>query len=236
MPDVTYTTEIDAAAQRVWDYVEDFDNWAHLMIGYEKYELIDERQSLWTLRGDVGILSRAVDIRVDITEWVPPSRVAFVVTGVTERLSGSGSFLLEALPADPPPDPGTVAAEPETAEPETAAAPPPVAAPEVPPERGLLDRLRLAFGRFVLRRLRRRQPPPGPATDPAPAPVPVATPTAEPAPAAQPAPSRDRSRLTFQLEVRPGGPMAPMLELLMSPMLEPAAEDLALGIRRALEA
>lgn len=233
MPDVTYTTEIDAAAQRVWDYVEDFDNWAHLMIGYQKYELVDERQSLWTLRGDVGILSRAVDIRVDITEWVPPSRVDFVVTGVTERLSGSGSFLLEAVSVDTPPAAEPAAAEPSAAE----ATPTPVAAPVPPAKRGLLDRLRLAFGRFVLRRLRRRQlPPAAPTTEPAPTPEPVAAPASEPAPATVSTPSGDRSRLTFQLEVRPGGPMAPMLELLMSPMLEPAAEDLALGIRRALEA
>jgi hypothetical protein len=30
--------------------------------------------------------------------------------------------------------------------------------------------------------------------------------------------------------------MAPMLELLMAPMLEPAAQDLADGIRKAVEA
>src|SRR5262249_50965991 len=44
-----------------------------------------------------------------------------------------------------------------------------------------------------------------------------------------------KSRLAFHLEVTPGGPMAPMIELLMSPLLEPAAEDLAVGIRKELE-
>jgi hypothetical protein len=41
--------------------------------------------------------------------------------------------------------------------------------------------------------------------------------------------------MSFELRLTPGGPMAPMFELLMAPLLEPAAEDLAAGIRGVLE-
>ncbi len=51
---------------------------------------IDEAQSVWTLKGDMGVLARVVDIRVDITEWIPEKLVAFQITGVTEQVAGSG--------------------------------------------------------------------------------------------------------------------------------------------------
>ncbi len=43
------------------------------------------------------------------------------------------------------------------------------------------------------------------------------------------------SKLTFRLEVNPGGPMAPMLNALMKPVMLPAAEQLANGIMAKLE-
>ncbi|HVX21686.1 MAG TPA: SRPBCC family protein [Acidimicrobiales bacterium] len=218
MPEVSYTTEIARPADEVWQYVEDFDNWAHLMIGYQKLRIVTDRQSVWTLRGDVGILSREVDVQVDITEWDPLHRVAFVVQGLTERLEGSGSFLLEEVGGDPGAD--------GAAGPTAGGGPAPA-----PARRGLFYRFRLAMARSLLRRMRRRSArtggagtgrPEGPAAPARSAPVTTGSPAVG-------------SRLTFRLAVTPGGPMAPMLEVLMEPMLEPAAEDLALGIRQALE-
>ena len=44
------------------------------------------------------------------------------------------------------------------------------------------------------------------------------------------------TRMTFRLRVEPGGPMAPMVNAMMKPMLVPAAEDLADKIVAHLEA
>ena len=44
------------------------------------------------------------------------------------------------------------------------------------------------------------------------------------------------TRLTFRLRVDPGGPMAPMVNALMKPLMVPAAEDLANRILAHLEA
>jgi Polyketide cyclase / dehydrase and lipid transport len=191
MPEIEYSVQIAAPVERVWAYVETIPNWAHLVIGFQKLELVDDRRSIWTLRGNVGILSREVDIQADITRWEPLRRVEFEIAGLSERLSGGGSFTLA-----PAGDPAT--------------------APAPPPRPPWYRRLRLAVAGFVLRRVTSR----------------ADRPTAPPEPARSDA---GASRLTFHLTITPGGPMAPMLELLMAPMLEPAAQDLGTGIRAALE-
>ena len=48
-------------------------------------------------------------------------------------------------------------------------------------------------------------------------------------------PAAGTSRLTFRLRVDPGGPMAPMVNAMMKPMMLPAAEGLANQILATLE-
>lgn len=184
MIEADYTVEVAAPVERVWSYVEVIPNWAPFLVGFQKLELVDDRRSVWTLRGDVGVLAREVEIQADITAWEPPRRAEFTVTGLTERLTGSGWFTLS--PAGSP-----------------------VAAPARPP---WWRRLRFALARWLLRRL---------SGSPRPAPRPESG-----APA--------QSRLHFHLEIAPGGPMAPMVELLMRPMIEPAAQDFLREIQREL--
>jgi carbon monoxide dehydrogenase subunit G len=226
MPDVGYTTVVAAPVERVWDYVEDLNNWSHLMVGFQELKIVDDRQSIWTLRGDVGILSREVKIQVDITDWLPHDRVTFVVTGLTERLDGAGSFILQRL-ADGDSAEATATSD---ASPTGDGMPSSSRSPAARP--GLLRRWRFAFARWILRRLSRKSVANRARSA---AEVPSSSPSAThvtPVPAGGTA---QRSRLEFQLRVSPLGPMAPMLELLMSPMLEPAAQDLADGIRKAVE-
>jgi hypothetical protein len=213
MPEVGYTTVVAASVDRVWDYVENLNNWSHLMVGFQDLEIVNDRQSIWTLQGDVGILSREVKIQIDITEWLPLDRVTFVVTGLTERLDGAGSFILDRLADVDSPEPATANA--------SSTAPPPAK------KASLLRRWRFAFARWLFKRLSRKALAQR-------AKAAAAIPPTASAPLVAAADGR-QSRLEFQLRVSPLGPMAPMLELLMSPMLEPAAQDLADGIRKAVE-
>jgi carbon monoxide dehydrogenase subunit G len=220
MPEVGYTTVVDASLERVWTYVENLNNWSHLMVGFQSLDIVTDRQSVWTLRGDVGILSREVKVQVDITEWLPLDRVEFTVLGITERLDGAGSFVLRRS------GDAEAAASAETAR---------AASVAVPADRpSLLRRLRFALVRRILKRVGRKAA--GRVTSAAQS---TAT-TTGPSNVTTVLPPRvgadEQSRLEFQLRVSPGGPMAPMLELLMAPMLEPAAQDLADGIRKAVEA
>ena len=48
-------------------------------------------------------------------------------------------------------------------------------------------------------------------------------------------PGEGMARLTFKLEIQPGGPMAPMVGAMMQPAMLPAAEDLANKIMGRVE-
>ncbi len=52
---------------------------------------------------------------------------------------------------------------------------------------------------------------------------------------ADPGPGEGITKLTFKLEIKPGGPMAPMIDGLMKPVMLPAAEQLAGSIMARLE-
>jgi len=86
---------VNAPIESCWDFVKVMDNWAPFIKGYSKHKEISDRESIWTIIGDVGVLSRTVDLRVNITEWVEPSKVTFKLEGINERVTGKGLFLQE---------------------------------------------------------------------------------------------------------------------------------------------
>jgi len=138
MPEVAYTTEMRLPLATVWAFVSDMNNWAPFLTGYQKHEVIDDTDSLWTLRGEVGILSRVVELRAHVTEWVEPRKVSFTLTGINEVVDGGGTLVLR-----------------------------PGAAPPTPPRPGLLRRLLGAIARLVFRLTHRSTAPaalPGPST------------------------------------------------------------------------
>jgi len=133
VPEAEYATTSRLPVETIWAFVEDMDRWAPLVTGYQSHRKEGPRDSLWVLRGDVGVLSRAVTFRVRVTEWAGPERVAFALEGVNEPLSGEGAFRLERAGA--------------------AQAPPPAVAA---PPRGLLARWLEPLVRWWLRAFRRR--------------------------------------------------------------------------------
>lgn len=187
MAEAEYTTTTSLPVERIWSFVEEMDNWARFVTGYQSHEKRSQTQSLWTLKGDIGVLARRLVFEVDITEWSPGKRAAFRLRGVNEPLNGEGVFTLEAA---------------------TAA----TAAPAPPPARNALLRLLEAIVRGLLRlagRAPRRTPP---------------------------ALSAAGTRMSFRLRLDPGGPMAPMINAMIKPLMLPAAESLANQILAHLEA
>ena len=128
MPEVAYTTEMRLPLDDVWAFVSDMNNWAPFLTGYQKHEILDATDSLWTLKGEVGILSRIVELRAHVTEWVEPQRVSFTLTGINEAVDGGGTLILRRATASSPKAP----------------------APE-PPRPGWLHRLLGALARFFFR-------------------------------------------------------------------------------------
>lgn len=209
-----HAVRVACPPDELWTFMEHFPNWAHYVVGYRDLRQVDDTTAVWTLRGDVGILSREVEIEVSVTSWKPGHSADFALEGVTERLSGTGGFVVSA-------------ATPDEVSVEDAAVPAdrtePAASRSAVPVEGWWSRLRRRFGRWMIRRAQ------GGA-------VPTSTPSVAGSTTGSTAVGgASGSVLEFRLEVTPGGPMAPMLEMLMAPLLEPAAEDLSLRIREAIE-
>jgi carbon monoxide dehydrogenase subunit G len=99
MPDAKYAVEVRAPIAAVWTAVSDMDRWAPLIPGYVSHDKVRDAESLWTLKGDVGILTKTVTFRVRITEWTEPSNVAFMLEGTDENVVGQGRFVAEPLEA-----------------------------------------------------------------------------------------------------------------------------------------
>ena len=94
MPEVEYTTVVNLPPEKVWDFVKDMNNWAPFLTGYQKHEILSETDSIWTLKGDVGVLARTVELKAHITEWNGPERVSFTLLGINELVDGGGTLLM----------------------------------------------------------------------------------------------------------------------------------------------
>ena len=102
MPEVSHRRALSVPTDRIWDFVKDMNNWAPMLTGYQSHEVKSDTESVWTLKGDVGILSRVVQLDVAITEWAGPERVTFTLDGINEMVSGGGNFqIIEAAAATP---------------------------------------------------------------------------------------------------------------------------------------
>lgn len=96
MPEVERSTVVQLGLQSVWPFVADMNHWAADIPGYCQHTMLSDRESLWRIKGDVGMLSREADLRVLITEWSEPSCVRFSLEGTEEPISGTGSFTAHA--------------------------------------------------------------------------------------------------------------------------------------------
>lgn len=191
MPEVEYQTTARLPVDAIWDFVQEMDNWATFVAGYQSHEKQGENDSVWVLKGDVGVLARTVKFHVHVDEWSGPERVRFSLQGLNEPMQGGGTFVLETWT--------------EEAAARSAA---------VPRRKNFLLRLLEAIARFFYRLFRGR---------------------VTRAESADAGPGEGMSRLTFQLRLEPGGPMAPMVNAMIKPMMLPAAEDLANRIMATLE-
>ena len=187
MPEAEHSTTARLPVQVIWDYVREMDNWAPFLRGYQSHAKQSEVDSVWVLKGDVGMLTRTVKFQVHIDEWGEPSRVRFTLRGLNEPMEGGGEFLLA------PYEDASAAA----------AAPPPA-------KSGLFARLLRWLYRIFAGKTER-------------------------AATANAGPGAGMSRLVFRLRVKPGGPMGPMVDALMKPLMLPVAEELADRIMGELE-
>jgi len=98
MEKVDYNTTVDIPLDVMWDFIKDFGNWAPMVKGYQTHDMVDEKKSIWTIRGEFGPFSRLTKFDNIITEWVEKDRVAFELKGLNEPVAGYG--MVQLAPAN----------------------------------------------------------------------------------------------------------------------------------------
>ncbi|MFJ7731423.1 CoxG family protein [Lysinibacillus sp. NPDC097231] len=96
----THLVEVPVGIENVWDFVSDMEKWAKLVPGYNAHEMIDDKHSTWTFKGNVGVLKKTVEVEITILEWTAPSKVTFELKGLSDNFSGNGYFLAESIDAE----------------------------------------------------------------------------------------------------------------------------------------
>ena len=96
MEKVEYNTNVEIPLDVMWDFVKEYANWAPLIQGYQSHEEINDKESIWTVRGDFGPFSRVTKFHNIITEWNEGQGVAFELKGMNEPLTGYGKVRLES--------------------------------------------------------------------------------------------------------------------------------------------
>ncbi len=95
MAETEYSTTASVPVDTIWDFVKEMDNWARFLTGYQTHEKTSDTDSVWIIKGDVGVLARTIKFRVHVTEWNGPERVSFDLEGVNEPLKGQGMLSME---------------------------------------------------------------------------------------------------------------------------------------------
>lgn len=97
MPAGTHAVQLPVGIEEIWTFVSDMNKWAPLVPGYIEHTIINERESTWSFKGDLGFMKKKVKLKIEIIEWTEPTKVTFNLKGISENFNGGGYFLAEAI-------------------------------------------------------------------------------------------------------------------------------------------
>ncbi|WP_042347884.1 CoxG family protein [Bacillus massiliigorillae] len=100
MPAGTHSVELPVGIEEIWTFVSDMDKWAPLVPGYIEHEIINDRESTWAFKGDLGFMKKTVKLKIDIIEWKEPTTVTFNLKGLSDNFKGGGYFEAEVIDAN----------------------------------------------------------------------------------------------------------------------------------------
>ena len=92
-----HSIELSMSIEEIWAYISDINAWASSVPGYVSHEIMNDKQSEWAIKGDMGILKKTANLQVEITEWTEPCVVAFQFKSISGDFSGSGRYEAEAI-------------------------------------------------------------------------------------------------------------------------------------------
>ncbi|MGM7722457.1 CoxG family protein [Metabacillus sp. Hm71] len=87
-----YKVKANLPIHSIWRFVSVMDNWAPLVPGYIEHVIVNERESIWKFKTDLGMIKKKIELKVEITNWIEPTKVTFNLTGINEKMTGKGYF------------------------------------------------------------------------------------------------------------------------------------------------
>ena len=54
MKQVEYVKTAEIPLVVMWDFIKDFDNWAHMLNGYQGHQTLNDRELIWEVKGTIG--------------------------------------------------------------------------------------------------------------------------------------------------------------------------------------
>ncbi|WP_461611696.1 CoxG family protein [Cytobacillus kochii] len=92
MPAGTHTITLPVRIEEIWSFVSDMNKWAPLVPGYIEHEILNENESTWAFKGDLGFMKKTVKLKINIIEWKEPTTVTFDLKGISDNFKGGGYF------------------------------------------------------------------------------------------------------------------------------------------------
>ncbi len=97
LPSSICERKVDIPIEEIWDFVNDINNWASLVPGYQQHTMINAKQSIWICKGDIGFMEKSVRLSLSVTEWQNPNKIAFTLASTNNHVKGSGYFQAHKL-------------------------------------------------------------------------------------------------------------------------------------------
>lgn len=83
-----YTMKLDLPLAKVWEIIGAYEMWGPLLPGYLGHERINEKESVWKIKREIGFIKTKFDIGIGIKEWNEPHSIKFQFEDRKERFSG----------------------------------------------------------------------------------------------------------------------------------------------------
>lgn len=83
-----YQMTLDLPLQNVWPFLNDFNNWANYVDGYINHREINPLQSIWTFKGEFGLIEKFIRLKVNRIKTPEPYHMLVHFSSFQNKLSG----------------------------------------------------------------------------------------------------------------------------------------------------
>lgn len=97
MTEGLHSIVLSVPIEEVWAFVSEIEQWAPLVPGYIKHELLNERTLIWDFKSELGLMKKKIKLAVEIKDWQEPNKITFNLRGINEKFVGYGYFLAERV-------------------------------------------------------------------------------------------------------------------------------------------